>query len=106
MISWPMPSPGRTAIVFMALPEQPGKLRFSPLFEGADLVRVPQREADFVQAVEQRVPARGVDLEAERLRAVGRRDRLAIEVRDEAKPGQRTVVEKAVDLGFLQHDRQ
>src|SRR5690349_21637903 len=104
MISWPMPSPGRTAILFIALPEKPGKLCFSPLFERADLVGVPQGQADLVQAVQQRVAARGVDLEAVRLRAVRGRDCLALQVHHQPEAGERAVVEEAVDLGLLQRD--
>ena len=55
-----MPSPGRTATFTL---EVPGELRLSLRLEGADLVRVAQREADLVQAVQQAVPAERIDLE-------------------------------------------
>src|SRR5512134_3114171 len=81
MISGPMPSPGRTAI-FMAprLSEIPGVLRFALRLEGADLVRVAQREADLVQAVEQAVLAERIDLEAHDLRFIQGRHHLPVQV--------------------------
>src|SRR6185503_7485150 len=104
MISGPMPSPGRTA-TFMS--EVPGKLRFAPRLEGADLVRVAQRKADLVETVQQAVLAEGVDVEAEFLRAIRRRHRLAFQVDRQLEPGKRGgVVEELVDLVLAQHHGQ
>src|SRR6185436_1580903 len=101
-----MPSPGSTAIFMSGLAEEPGELRFTVRFESADLVGVLQRGADFVQAVEERMAARSIDLEPVQLGAVGRGHRLALEVYDEAETRQRAVVEQAVHLGFAQRHRQ
>src|SRR5689334_11929909 len=104
MISGPMPSPGNTA-TFMS--EIPGELRFSPRLEGADLVRVAQRQADLVQAVQDAVLAERIDVEAEALRAIGGRHRLRFQIDDQLEAGKRCrFVEQLVDLGFAQRDRQ
>src|SRR5262249_32620023 len=86
MISCPMPSPGRTA-TFMS--EVPGKLRFAPRLEGADLVRVAQRQADLVQPVQQAVLAEVVDVEMEILRAVDGGHGLLLQVDPQLKAGER-----------------
>src|SRR5262245_6051904 len=105
MISGPMPSPGRTAIFMVS--EVPGELRFSPRLEGADLVRMPQRKADVVQAVQDAVLAERVDLEAPALRAVGRGNGLRLEVDAQPEAGEgRGLVEQLVDVGLAQRDRQ
>src|SRR5687767_7170878 len=104
MISGPMPSPGSTATFIL---EVPGILRFSLRLEGADLVRVAQRKADLVQAVQQAVFPERIDLEAEALLAVGGRDRLALQVDDEPKAGERRgVMKQRVHLVLAQHHRQ
>src|SRR5689334_3353653 len=104
MISGPMPSPGSTA-TFTS--EVPGKLRFAPRLERADLVRVAQREADLVEAVEQAVLAERIDVEAEALGAVERGDALPLEVDAQPEPGEgRRIVEQLVDFGVGQGDRQ
>src|SRR5260221_10472196 len=95
-ISLPMPSPGRTAIFTGGLPEQPGKLRLPARFEGADLVGMAQRHADFVQPVEERMAARRIDVEPVRLGAVRGRYRLPFQIDDQAESGQRVVAEHAV----------
>src|SRR6476659_112331 len=108
MISGPMPSPGSTA-TFMepGSSEVPRVLRLSLLLEGADLVRVAQREADLVEAVQQAVPAERVDVEAEGLRARERRDALPLEVDAQLEAGEGGgVVEQLVDLRLGQGDRQ
>src|SRR5262245_6257614 len=105
MISCPIPSPGRTATLLMS--EVPGKLRLAPVLEGADLVRLAQREADLVEAVQQAVLAERVDVEAEALRVVGRRDGLAFQVDYQPEAGKRGgLVEQAIDLVLAQHHRQ
>src|SRR5271156_2403739 len=94
-ISLPMPSPGSTAIFMAAdLAEQPGELRLTARLEGADLVGVAQRNADLVQAVQQRMTTRGVDVELVRLRTVGGRHGLPVEVHDQAEARQRAAVEQ------------
>src|SRR3954466_501757 len=104
MISGPMPSPGRTATFIL---EVPGKLRLAPRLEGADLVRVAQREADLVQPVQQAVLAEVVDVEAEALRAIDGRYRLFFQVYSQLKSGKRRcLVEQPVDLVLAQHHRQ
>src|SRR6185437_8722794 len=104
MISGPMPSPGSTAIFISVVP---GILRPAPLLEGADLVRVAQREADLVEAVEEAVLAERVDVEAEAFRAVGGRDRLLCQIHYQFEAGKRRgIVEKLVDLGLRQGDGQ
>src|SRR5689334_5212215 len=103
MISGPMPSPGRTATF---ISEVPGKLRFAPRLEGADLVRVAQREADLVETVQQAVLAEIVDVEAEFLRAVAGRYRLRLEIDDQTESGESRVVEQPVDLVLAQHHGQ
>src|SRR5216110_2262902 len=84
MISGPMPSPGRTATFIL---EVPGVLRFAPRLEGADLVRVAQREADLVQPVQQAVFAERIDLEAHHQRLIGGRDALALEIHHQPEAG-------------------
>src|SRR5690348_3841663 len=108
MISGPIPSPGRTAtFIGSSSSEIPGVLRLALLLEGADLVRVAQRKADLVEAVEEAVLAERVDVEAEALRAIGGRDRLLSQINDQFEPGKRRgVVEKLVDLGLRQRDGQ
>src|SRR6185503_5745043 len=104
MISGPMPSPCRTAMV---MSEVPGELRFAPRLEGADLVRMAQREADLVEPVEQAVLAERSDVEAEALRAVEGRHALPLEVDPQPEAGERNrIVEQLVDFGFRQRDRQ
>src|SRR5258706_3825150 len=103
MISGPMPSPGRTATF---ISEIPGELGFAPRLEGADLVRVAQRQADLVEAVQQAVLAELVDLETELLRAVGGGDALRFQVDDQAESRKRRVVEEIVDLVLAQHHGQ
>src|SRR5438045_8656457 len=99
MISGPMPSPGRMATRFTL--EVPGILRFAPRFESANLVRVAQREADLVQAVQQAILAERLDLEAHAERAVGTRDALALEVNHQAKARKGiALVEQPIDLGL------
>src|SRR6185503_15589195 len=104
MISGPMPSPGSTA-TFMS--EVPGELRFSPRLERADLVRVPQRQADLVEAVQQAVLAERIDVEVEALRVVEGRHALPLEIDAQPEAGERSrVVKQLVDLGLRQRDRQ
>src|SRR5687768_11187115 len=104
MISGPMPSPGRTA-TFTS--EVPGMLRFALRLEGADLVRVAQREADLVEPVQQAVLAKGIDLKTERFVIVCRCNGLLLQVDDQAKARKcGALVEQAVDLGLAQHHRQ
>src|SRR6478736_4297703 len=104
MISGPMPSPGRTATFIL---EIPGELRLAPGLEGADLVRMAQREADLVETVHQAVLAERVDVEAHRLRAVDGRDGLAFQIDDQPESRERRrFVEQLVDLVLAQHYRQ
>src|SRR5678815_4480014 len=100
MISGPMPSPGSTATFIL---EVPGKLRFSPRLEGADFLRVPQRQADLVEPVQQAVLAKRVDVEMKALRVVEGRDALPLEVDAQPEAGERSrLVEQLVDLGLGQ----
>src|SRR5882672_3483523 len=104
MTSGPTPSPGRTAI-FMGSAEQPGLLAAAPFLEGADLVRVAQREPDVVEAVGEAVFAERVDVEAHRLGAVRGRDDLLFEIDDQPESGERgDFVQQPVHLGFGEHD--
>src|SRR5688572_5792048 len=104
MISGPMPSPGRTA-TFTS--EVPGVLRFALRLEGADFVRVAQREADLVEPVQQAVLAERIDLEAHSFLAVDGRDRLLLEVHDKSETGKsRAVIEQAIDLGLGENHGQ
>src|SRR5437870_12523872 len=104
MISGPMPSPGRTATFTL---EVPGELPLSLRLEGADLVRVAQREADLVQAVQQAVPAERIDLEAHHKGLIGRGDGLLLQVDDQANTRKGVaLVEQAVDLGLAQDHGQ
>src|SRR5574339_842068 len=106
MISGPMPSPGSTAtfIARLSSSEIPGVLRFSFRLEGADLVRVAQREADLVQAVQQAVLAERIDLEVHRERRVHRRYRLLLQVDDQPEAREcRALVKQAVHLVLAQH---
>src|SRR5439155_20247515 len=94
MISGPMPSPGRTATFIL---EVPGVLRFAPRLELADLVRMAQREADLVEAVQQAVLAERIDLEAPAERPVGARHRLPLETDHQPEAGKRVAfVEQAI----------
>src|SRR5688572_16990856 len=80
-ISGPMPSPARTAI-FMPL-KQP-RLRGAVLrLERLDLVGVFQREADVVEAVQDAMLAKRIDLELKAL-AARRRHGLSLQVHREA----------------------
>src|SRR5580765_968742 len=104
MISGPMPSPGKTAMFIL---EIPGELRFAPRLEGADLVGVAQRQADLVETVEDAMLAERIDVETEALRAVAGRDRLLFQIDDQFEPRKRRrLVEKPVDLGLGERDRQ
>src|SRR5262249_1458728 len=107
-ISGPIPSPGRTAtFIGSSSSEIPRVLRPALLLEGADLVRVAQREADLVEPVQQAVLAERVDVEAEAFRAIGGRDRLLSQINRQFEAGKRRgIVEKLVDLGLGQGDRQ
>src|SRR5690554_432796 len=130
MISGPMPSPGRTRIFLdMFVPsqkrlmahgrreprpcresldgaEQPGLAGTMTGLEGLDGVRVLQRQADVVQAVEQAVLAEGIHLEAV-LHAVRTGHGLRLEVDGQliALVGL-GLLEQGVDFFFFQHDRQ
>src|SRR2546425_12972540 len=104
MISGPMPSPGRTATFIL---EIPGVSRFAPRLELADLVRVAQREADLVEAVQQAVLAERIDREAHDQRTVGAGNALLLEVDEQPKAGEcGGFVEQAIDLGLRQGDRE
>src|SRR5882757_4454448 len=104
MISGPMPSPGRTATFTL---EIPGELRFAPRLEAADLVRVAQREADLVEAVQERVLVERLDVEMESLCVIDGRDGLPLQVYSQLEAGKGSgFVEKAVDLRLREHDRQ
>src|SRR5215813_2249247 len=105
-ISGPIPSPGRTAtFIGSSSSEIPGVPRLALLLEGADLVRVAQREADLVEAVQEAVLAERVDVEAEAFRTIGGRDRLLFQIHYYFETGKRRgLVEKLVDLGFRQGD--
>src|SRR5205823_12844832 len=104
MISGPMPSPGRTASFIL---EVPGMLRFAPRLELADLVRVAQREADLVEAVQQAMLAERIDLEAHAERLVGARHRLPLEIDHQPEAGKSVaLVEQAIDLRLRKDDRE
>src|SRR5204863_2232246 len=104
MISGPMPSPGRTATLIL---EIPGMLRFAPCLEGADLVRVAQREADLVEPVHHAVLAERIDVEVHAERVVRGGNRLALEIDHQPESRERiALVEQAIDLALGQHDRQ
>src|SRR5262245_17668269 len=108
MISGPIPSPGRTAtFIGSSSSEIPGVPRLALLLEGADLVRVAQREADLVEAVEQAVLVERGDVEAEAFRTIRGRDRLLPQIDYQFETGKRRgIIEKLVDLGLRQGDRQ
>src|SRR5437879_909455 len=109
MTSVPTPSPGSTAIFMKKrrLSDQPGLFGAATLFEGADLVRGAQSESYVVKAVEQGVFAERVDVEAPHLAAIRGRDRLFLEVDDEAKPRKGgDLMEQAVHLAFGEHHWQ
>src|SRR5216684_2788985 len=98
MISGPMPSPGRTA-TFTS--EVPGKLRLAPRLERADLLRVSQREADLVEAVQQGVLVERIDVEMESLHAIDGRNGLPVQVDSQFEAGKGGgFVEQLVDLRF------
>src|SRR5206468_12123973 len=98
MISGPMPSPGRTATFIL---EVPGVLRLAPHLELADLVRVAQREADLVEAVQQAVLAERIDLEAHAERLVGARHRLPLEIDHQPEAGKSVaLVAQAIHFRF------
>src|SRR5882724_776881 len=106
MTSGPTPSPGRTAI-FMGSAEQPGLLDAAPFLEGADLVRVAQREPDLVEAVRETVLAERAEFEAHRLAAVRGRDDLLLEI--DHQPESREsgdFVHQPVHFGLGEHDRE
>src|SRR5712691_2560526 len=107
--SGPMPSPGRRANFTGGIrrSREPRPIGQMLRLERADLVRVLERQADFVQAVEQAMLAKGFDVEAERLRAVGRGDGLARQIDRERKTRERLrLVKQPVDLVLGQYDRQ
>ena len=87
---------------------EPGLRREALGLEGLDLVGVPQRQADVVEAVEQAVLAERRRRRTRDSRAVGRDDHLLLAGRSSSsKPGERgDVVEQPVDLALRQHDRQ
>src|SRR5947207_631845 len=104
MISGPMPSPGRTATLIL---EVPGMLLFAPRLEGADLVRVAQREADFVEPVQQAVLAERIDVEVHAERLVRARHGLLLEIDHQPESRERiALVEQPIDLALGQHDWQ
>src|SRR5208283_2861050 len=107
-ISGPMPSPGRRAIFTApAASGQPRVLCEMLRFERAYFVRVLQAEADLVEAVQEAMLAKRLDLEPKNRCAVDARHRLPLEVDVELEPGKRgCVVEQPVDLGFGEHDGQ
>src|SRR5262245_31659298 len=63
-----------------SLSEEPRLLGFVLRLERANLVGVSERKADLVEAVEQAVLAKWLDLESKHRRAVGRRHRLLLEI--------------------------
>src|SRR5438309_1845123 len=70
-------------------------------------LRVRKREADFVEAIQQAVLAKRVDLEAEHGAAIGGRHRLPLEVDGELESGKRrNVVEQSVDSRLRKDDGQ
>src|ERR1700688_2005968 len=107
-ISVPMPSPGSMAIFIVApdkraadrhgeqskpwfllclgdcsaadRSEEPRLLGFALRLERANLVGVSERKPDVVEAIQQAVLAKGVDVERKDSAAVGRRDGLPLEV--------------------------
>src|SRR5690349_9044088 len=128
-ISVPMPSPGSNAIftpgprrrpcaqrtlVAILTPRRADAPSGEPrLFgetlglERADLVGVPQRQADLVQPVEQAMLAEWLDIEGERMRAVGGCDRLPLEIDGQRKAGRGEAgMEQAVHVALGEHDRQ
>src|SRR5690242_2166557 len=99
-----MPSPGSTATFTLVVP---GELRPPPVLESADLVRVAQRQADLIEPVEEAVLAERIHVEAELLRAVGRRDHLLFEVDGQLERRERRgVVEELVHLRLGEDDGQ
>src|ERR1700730_13126319 len=105
MISWPMPSPGSSAIFTISaqraaectgrprwflvgvlvssasmLLEQPRLLGFALFLESANLVRVLQGKADVVETVQHAMLAKRIDIEAEYSATVGRRNGLLLEI--------------------------
>src|SRR5438876_12163761 len=87
--------------------EQPRLLGFALFLESANLVRVLQREADVVETIQQAMLAKRVHVEAEHAAAVRRRNRLSFEIDRQLESGKgRGLVEQAIDLGFVEHDRQ
>src|SRR5262245_16124027 len=99
-ISGPMPSPGRIAIFIDVMrakncgavcsrrrvrssyvnSREPGLFGEPFRFERANLVRMLQRQADLVEAVEQAMPAERIDVEAIRVGAVSRANGFRVEV--------------------------
>src|SRR3954451_24246832 len=104
MISGPMPSPGRTATLIL---EIPGMLGFSPCLEGADLVRVAQREADLVEPVHHAIFSERIDVEVHAERVVRGRYGLALEVDDQPESRKRVaLVEQAIDFALREDNGQ
>src|SRR6476620_8283145 len=109
-ISVPMPSPGRTAIFMLTSTRNGvGKPRFRREalgLERLDLVRLPQREPDVVEAIEEAGLAERLHVEADR-RAAGRGDQLAIEIDRQLVARKRAdLVEQLGDDGLWKRDRQ
>src|SRR6185312_10662545 len=103
-ISGPIPSPARSAIFTSG--KNPGLGALALLLVLPNLLRVLEREPDFVQAVHEVFLPRGLDVEVHRL-LVGRRDGLRRQIDRELVPVvRRDLVEEVVELELLQHDRE